>query len=259
MTDRYSLPIGAIAISTVAGVPPPIPYFAPPTYDRHVRRSGDDYVDPYTQLLPRGQAWPTFDVGSVLMSYIEGAAQIWGNVDLAASVLLETESDPRSTLILLPDWERAWGLPDDCLAEPLTIGDRQQALVQRMTMLGSQSRQFYRDLAVDVGQQVEIIEHSPFTCALSQVGDTTGETDSGWPRWELGNPTMRFYWTIAPAGVRLTWFRCGGVSEVGKDPFLTIGIYTDTECLWNRLKPAHTDLAFDLTRQLAILSPTQGA
>ena len=257
--DRYSAPSGTRPISYIPPEEYPQQFFAVPTYDRHVRRTGDDYVSPISQLYPRGPAWPTWDQTSVLMKWIGGTAQIWGDVDGYADTFLVVESDPRSTMQMLPDWEAAFGLPDDCLNEPLSIGDRQKALVQRITMEGGQSRQFFLNLAAQVGQEIEIIEHSPFTCGLSQVGDTSGLTESGWPRWELGDPHMRFYWTIAPAIPRLTWFRCGGTSELGKDPFLTIGQYTDTECLFGRLKPAHTSLAFDLTRQLEILSPTQGA
>ena len=257
--DRYSAPTGTGPVSWIPDQQYPQQFFALPTYDRHVRRAGDDYVDLIVQLHPTGQAWPSWDPTSFYIIWINGVAQIWGDVDGRADDLLVREADPRLTSELLPDWERAFGLPDDCLAEPLTIGNRQQALVTRVTMQGGQSRQFFQNLAFQVGQQIEVIEHSPFTCGLSQCGDTSYLTDSGWPRWELGDPIMRFYWTIAPAKPRLTWFRCGSVSELGKDPFLQIGLYTDTECLFNRLKPAHTALAWDLTRQLAILSPTQGA
>ena len=78
--------------------------------DRHVRRSGDDYVDALAALLPTGPAWPReYD------STLDGAArrpvaQIWGDVDGRAADLLEIESDPRTTTELLPDWEAAYGL-----------------------------------------------------------------------------------------------------------------------------------------------------
>lgn len=256
--DRYTGPSGTRPIDWIPQQVYPQQFFATPTYDRQVRRSGNDYVEPIVQLHPQGQAWPSWNQESVYMTWINGVSQIWGDVDGRADDFLRRESDPRTTIELLPDWEKAFGLPDDCLAEPLTVGDRQKALVMRITMEGGQSRQFFKDLAAQVGQQIEIIEHSPFTCGISQCGDTSYLTDSGFPRWECGDPTMRFYWTIAPAKPRLTWFRTGGPSVCG-DHLLTIGQYTDSECLFNRLKPAHTELAFDLTRQLEILSPTEGA
>ncbi len=242
--DRYSAAAAGLGpISWIADIVVPPQNYLPATYDRHMRRDGDDYIDPLSQLLPQGQAWPKWDTGSLLMKFVAGCAQIFGDVDSRASDLLERESDPRLTIELLPDWERNFGLPDDCLAEPVSIGDRQQALTQRMTLQGDQSRQFFLDYASAIGQKIQVIEHSPFMCGVSQCGDTRGLTDSGQPRWEVGGPNMRFYWTIAPDHPRLTWFRTGQ-SACGEH-LLTIGIFTDAECIWNRLKPAHTELAFD--------------
>src|SRR5258707_8103611 len=115
--------------------------------DRHVRRTGDEYRDAFLSLLPQGQAWPRHAPGSVLWQAIDGLCDYWGFVDGRAADLLVRESDPRTTLELLPDWERNWGLPDPCYAEPQTIGERQRELVMRMTMMGGQSRQFFIDTA----------------------------------------------------------------------------------------------------------------
>src|SRR5262252_11146789 len=113
--------------------------------DRHVRRSGDDYAVGMNNLLPQGLAWPRWP-NTVLQNVVQGLAQIWGFVDSRAADLLERESDPRQTVELLPDWERNWGLPECGL--PLgTIGERQKALVLKMTLLGAQSREFFIDVA----------------------------------------------------------------------------------------------------------------
>src|SRR5499427_5061679 len=101
--------------------------------DRHVRRSGDDYAVGMNNLLPQGLAWPRWP-NTVLQNVVQGLAQIWGFVDSRAADLLERESDPRQTIELLPDWERNWGLPDPCYQGPSTIGERQTALVGRMTI-----------------------------------------------------------------------------------------------------------------------------
>ena len=73
-----------------------------------------------------------------------GLNQYWGHVDGRAADLLEIESDPRTTVELLPDWERAWGLPDPCFPNATSIAERQNMLVLVMTLLGGQSRAFYR-------------------------------------------------------------------------------------------------------------------
>lgn len=87
-----------------AQIPPP---------DRHIRRDGDAYGEQFLTFLPQGQAWPR-DPGSTLVNACLGLAHYYGFVDGRAADLLEIESDPRITVELLPDWEKAWGLPDPC-------------------------------------------------------------------------------------------------------------------------------------------------
>lgn len=143
-----------------------------PDLDYHVRRSGDDYADAFLKLLPSGQAWPKTP-DSTLESVTAGLARYWGTVDARAADLLEQESDPRKTIEILSDWERAWGLPDPCLQEPQTIAERQRVLVQRMTLLGAQSRNWFKEVASWVGyDDITIDEFSPWIVGISRCGWT---------------------------------------------------------------------------------------
>lgn len=209
--------------------------------DRHVRRGPEDYASAMLSLLPQGQAWPR-DPESTLVRTIQGLAYYYGFVDARAADLLERESDPRQTIELLPDWERAWGLPDPCLAEPLTVGDRQLALVLKMTMLGGQSRAFFTTLAAALGYEIFIREYAPWMFGISECGETDDGT--GYWRWEIGPPEMRFYWTVSVNSVRHTWWQYG-FAELGVDPHLRIALASDLECLFRRYKPAHTEVIFD--------------
>ena len=134
------------------------------------------------------------------------------------------ESDPRSTVELLPDWERNWGLPDPCYEEPQSIAERQLALVMRMTMEGGQSRQFFIDVAAMIGYTITITEYRPFFIAMDRCGDSrvygvvppdpmrnewnqpimnprgdeavdNGEL-SRYPHYGLGPLEVRYYWTV---------------------------------------------------------------
>ena len=214
--------------------------------DRHVRRTGDDYIDALAALLPVGPAWPR-EVDSTLMDLIGGLSQIWGYADSRAADLLETESDPRETVELLPDWERAWGLPDPCVKAPQGIEARRAALIIKMTMLGGQSREFFIAVAEALGYTITITEYLPYICGISFVGDSRGEFNPDSPNdwmWQLGPPEIRFYWTVHVTGLRLTYFHTGS-SETGVDRLLTIGTAEDLECILNRWKPAHTEIVFD--------------
>ena len=65
--------------------------------------------------------------GTTLERACRGLRQYWGYVDdRAPPICWRVESDPRITLELLPDWERAWGLPDPCFRSAQTIAERQR-------------------------------------------------------------------------------------------------------------------------------------
>jgi uncharacterized protein YmfQ (DUF2313 family) len=237
--------------------------------DRHVTRTGEDYAVALRGLLPQGQAWPR-DEESALVKVIKGLTRIWEDFELRASHLLEQESDPRFTVELLPDWERAWGLPDPCYEAPQTIAERQLALIMRMTVLGSQSRAFFIGIAAQLGYTITISEYRTFVVGIDRVGDNRSFGDgsapmrdewyqpiydtvgnyvaegalSTWPCYGLGPATNRFYWTVHVAEAKLIWFRCAS-GQTGVDPHLRVGIADDLECLIERLKPAHTEVIFD--------------
>jgi len=178
--------------------------------DQHIRRSGEDYAEAFAGLFPPGAAWPR-DAASVLMMLLRGQAEIWGSrVDARAADLLETETDPRATIEMLSDWERAFGLPDPCVQEPLTVEERRLVLVQRMTSEGGQSRAFFYALAAALGYVIRIEEYSPFMVGYSRCGDTRPTGTEGEPyRWQLGPPKIRFYWKVHVWGERISWFRVG--------------------------------------------------
>jgi uncharacterized protein YmfQ (DUF2313 family) len=217
--------------------------------DIHVRRDGDDYASAFLTLLPQGQAW-RHPIGSVFYNVCVGLSEYWGFVDGRAADLLEIESDPRTTLELLPDWERAWGLPDPCFPDTTSIEARRKMLVLKMTMLGGQSRAWFEWVANWLGYSITIGEYAPFMVGISQVGDTRSLDSNGNPygnyRWYIGPPEMRFYWTIHMGQVSLVWFRAS-VGQAGVDHHLTIGVPQDLECLFDRWAPAQTQVIFDFS------------
>jgi uncharacterized protein YmfQ (DUF2313 family) len=215
--------------------------------DKYIRHDQDDFADVMSELRPRGLAFPR-DPDSVQMKIIYGLAGIWG-IDFAgaADLFLTTESFPPYSINMLPDWENAFGLPDKCLAEPLSITDRHAALVNRMTTTGGQSRAFFIAEAASIGYAITITEYSPFQCGISHVGDTRGIYNPDDPtqyRWQLGPPEMRYFWTVHVNELRESFFHCAA-GQCGIDPLLRIGLATDLECLIRRYKPGHTDVIFD--------------
>ena len=215
--------------------------------DAWVRRDAGAYAEAIAGELPTGAAWPR-DPDGDLMRWVDGCAGVWGDVSGRAADLLVTETDPRFAFAMLPDWERAFGLPDPCVAEPLTLADRHKALLTRMTAQGGQSRAFFLAVAAALGYTVFIREYSPFMAGISRAGDTRPRAPQNLaenhPRWMVGAPEMRFYWTVYVLGARTRWFRAGS-GQAGVDPMVRIGLATDLECVVRRWSPAHTQVIFN--------------
>jgi uncharacterized protein YmfQ (DUF2313 family) len=219
----------------------------PPVKDRHIRRGQEEYAHAYAALLPQGIAWPRWPT-TVLMKVVDGLAGIFGYMDGRAADLLERESDPRQTIEMLDSWERAWGLPDPCLLnQPQSIGERQRALVLRMTYMGGQSRAFFIGVANWLGYQITISEYRPFMVGVDRAGDNRPYYADGslgdFPA-QIGHPRMRFAWTVHVQRMKLVWFRASK-GQAGIDPHLRIDLAVDLECVIRRWAPAHTVVLFD--------------
>jgi uncharacterized protein YmfQ (DUF2313 family) len=229
----------------LAGAPPAL---TQPPIDRHIRRGQEEYAHALSALLPQGIAWPRWSE-SVVMKVVNGLAGIMGFVDGRAADLLERESDPRQTIELLSDWERNWGLPECGL--PLgSIGERQTALVLKMTLLGGQSRQFFTDVARRLGYEVTITEYRPFMVGVDRAGDNREYLADGSlteKSCQIGDPIMRFVWTVHLSSSRLTWFRASR-GQAGIDPHLSIARAADLECFYRKWAPAHTIVLFDYSK-----------
>ena len=242
--------------------------------DGFVRRSGDNYADALSALLPTGPAW-TRDPDAALSQLVSGLAQVWGKVDAKAADLLEIETDPRSAYELLADWERAFGLPEPLArfslvqsfrpfsfgpssfggrrgriepptvryswalsgyldTVPRSLPERRQALVNKITTQGGQSREFFIGIAARLGYDVAIREFRPFQFGVSSFGGFRGR---------IIPPRARFVWTVSVYGPRLTRFRFGS-SSFGRDPILALRRAEDLEAVFRKLKPAHTEIVF---------------
>lgn len=249
--------------------------------DTWVARTANEYTEAIAGELPTGVAWPR-DADSGLMKWVAGCAQIWGDVDSRAATLLVQESDPRLTIEMLTDWETAFGLPDPCVTEPLTIEARRAALLNKITIQGAQSRAFFIAAAATLGYTITIYEYAPYTCGISRCGETradgtltttyahcgvaqcgvdrqgvTVETGGDEWFWQLGAPELRYYWKVKVYNTRLSWLRCGS-GICGQDYMCEIGFASDLECLIRRWAPAHTLVIFDYSHADTSGVPTPG-
>lgn len=184
------------------------------------------HADLLRRLLPPVSVDPTGPEVSVELE-AEGNAL---DAALASSDQLLLEADPRTCSLMLADWERTYDLPDPCVHVAQTVDQRRAALVSLATMQGSQSRQFYIDIATAMGYPgATIDEYRPMTCSDNCNGALWSEAD-------------RFVWQINLP------YAGGGVfvmnSNSACDSPLAAWGDDVIECRINRFKPAHTTAVF---------------
>lgn len=197
-------------------------------------RNAADYAGQMRQLLPHGAAWASPQESNLTKLIVSLAAE-FARIDARAGQLIE-EADPRTTLELLPDWERVLGLPDACFAAPDNVSERRAALRQKITGLGGQSRAYFTELAARLGYFITITEHKP-----ARVGMFLSE--------RLNGPEWAFAWTVhvepfeGDLPDEQSFFaqaRIGDELGVRLRGFGSI----DLECAIRRASPAHTTVLF---------------
>ena len=187
--------------------------------------TAEHYLRQLQALLPLGDAWPRED-DATLTQFLYGLAEEFARIDGRGEVLID-ESDPRTTIEMLPDWERAFSLPDPCTQQVDTIQERHDVLHEKVTRIGGQSRQYFIDVAERLGFDITITEFSPFT-VISDVNHPLYDTD-WWFAWQVNAPEE----TV----------RCMTVLSGVEEPLCDWGNEI-LECVINRLKPAHTHVLF---------------
>lgn len=181
-----------------------------------------DYQAHLLALRPPGPAWATEDA-HLAAAAAECAREHNRAVDLV------NEADPRTTYELLADWERVAGLPDPCTPADASIEARRLSLVQRLTMLGGASRQYFIDLAAALGYPgATVTEFRPFTCA-SECEDSLTQAPN-WPHT----------WQLNLAETRITNMTCTSACNAALRSW---GDFT-IECVVRRLRPAQTHVLF---------------
>lgn len=147
--------------------------------------TAQDFLTALQSLMPQGYAW-TRDPNATLTAVLQALADGEGSFHTDLSRFSENESDPRLTVTMLPDWERAFGLPDPCTPAGQTLEQRHNSLVARITDNGGESRQDFIDLAAALGFDITITEFRPFTC-ISHV--TEPVCDDTWRfAWQVNAP-----------------------------------------------------------------------
>lgn len=161
----------------------------------------------FRQLLPSGPAWEGYDdVADAMAEFLQIAP--------TAMDAVRRDTDPRTTLYGIDDFETMYGLPDSCMLPGADLQTRRMMLIAKMRRRGRLTKQFYIDLAALLGFTIDIEEDPLYH----------------WIVWVFNGQ--------APIPAQCGPATCG-------QPLQTVQHSGVLECMFNKLKPAHTTVAFD--------------
>lgn len=183
----------------------------------------DAYLHLLLQLLPRGEVWPR-EPESVQVKLMEAIAATLAMPEGPGTITLEErvcrlldELDPRVLVELLARWEAWLDLPDICMPKVTGIDARRQRIVAKENAVGGASVPYFTELAALLGFDIQIEEPFPLGAGCLRGGHR--------------------------AGCCCTWIvhvRCVELEEGVTLPEAQAML----ECLFQRLKPAHTAVFF---------------
>ncbi|WP_303905616.1 YmfQ family protein [Thiohalomonas denitrificans] len=191
-----------------------------------------DYLNQLRALLPRGVLWRGLRAPDTTFSaLLDALAAEFARVDATAEALIN-EADPRTTLQLLAEWEAFAGLPDTCSGLGTTIDERRAALVDILTSVGGQSRNYFIGVAGSLGfDDSAIAEYDPHTV------DETVDAPIYGADWQ-------FAWKLTAPMPPVQQFNADSTVD---ESLGEVAPTTRLECAVNRRKPAHTIALFEYT------------
>lgn len=188
----------------------------------------DDYRQALQALIPTGRAWPR-DPDAVQFAVLRALAASFQRSDNDALSILNG-AFPKTAIIMLTEWEKSLGLPDDCsIGEVDTIAKRQSAIVSKLISTGGQSKSYFIGIAKALGYNITINEYRQARAGLSVCGD--GINGDDWP----------FVWMVEGEETNISYARVG-LSYCG-DPLRSWG-NKQLECRLSALSPSHTLVKF---------------
>lgn len=178
----------------------------------------------FLKLMHRGRAWAR-DSKSNLHKFTASLMPTFTRLLNAASAM-PVDTNPGTTVNLLPEWELTLGLPDECLGAAQSFGQRQAMVKARFQAEGGQTVHYLERIASNLGYPVTVEEFSA--------------TDTIWDNAFL-NAAPQFILRITADIDQIIYFRTG--VAVASDP-LRKGTISNLECEMRRYAPAHVYLVY---------------
>lgn len=205
----------------------------------------EQYIELYKNFLPRGRLWR--NKNSPPFSDLIGGMNVEPcRVDERVFDFFK-EIDPSQTVEMLPEWENALGLPDECTPAGLTDDERRAQIVQKLTNVGGLSEPFYEFVIGRLGLTGDVFNNLAFVVGRSTVGQalTNYVSDSlevGEPIGPLRIDRWLYYFTVNACESEATT----ETLEVGEPIGVPLRVVENEllECTMRKLKPAHSAVYF---------------
>lgn len=153
------------------GLPFQIPALFPLGADDAAGVGVEGYKRQLMLLLPPGRAF-NLEANSTINQTLEALATELARIDARGGDAI-LESDPRTAVELIGEWEKALGLPDDRVTEIApTLAARQVAVTQKFVARGGQNYAYFAQLVSACGytlNSITLFVGSMFRCG-SRIG-----------------------------------------------------------------------------------------
>lgn len=188
------------------------------------------YLLSLINLLPKGKAWST-ESNTNLYKLLNGLSLEFERVEKRKDQLLK-ESDPRTATETIEDWERVFGLPDDCDKESndFSIERRLKLVNRKISFRGGQSPSYFQNYIKALGFEAEVVENHEFRAGMA----TAGNALSNGIEW-----INTFYIKVPKT---FSYEFSAGISTAGEP--LRVFRNASVECSINHIKPAHSKVIF---------------
>lgn len=208
--------------------PPLVPTGLPPAVAARCGITEDEWTRMLLDLLPVGWAWPREPETTIMRFW--SAVAIEPTRIQARDCDLLAESYPCGATELLPEWEAAVGIPNECTElVQWTVAERQAFVCAWLAIHGGSSRDYFIALFASFGFTVTIVEHFPYRAGQAQAGCASSMAD------------CQFWWTVVIHDVPVT-IRYAGCTAAGEAACGTAAsaMLAFAQCLLNLFAPAHT-------------------
>lgn len=181
------------------------------------------------QLLPPGTAF-TNDPNSNNMKLLDALAQEFVYLEEATYNVI-AESNPSTMVNTLSVRYNEAGLPDPCRGVPPTFQEQRNEVVTRWRSVGGSSINYFKSVAATYGYVVTIKDRQYPRFLIETTKIETSGIEDVWV----------FTWDVHYYDTNTTYFRAGE-STTGEQ--LQTTSLVDVTCLFDRLKPAHTNIIY---------------